>query len=556
MQGRRRSHHLICSVLSKSRLPLSRWPVILTHRQLPFPDLSYYYPPISRSTYTWYVIVVGISAYLALRRSCCAAESPDCVTAGSRRTDLPDIRTSDIDQHKDASTGVWVTFRDGVYDVTDFVAEHPGDKKILLAAGGAVDGFWDFYAIHHTAHVYEQLEQLRIGNLHPDDATKTPASGTDNSKAFSNEPRRSPVLRVHSTRPFNAESPAELLVDDFITPTELFYVRNHLPVPPTVDSVTVDGVGLRTSIGLSVSEMKTRFEVVTVTATLQCAGNRRREMDGFRSVKGLQWGSAAIGNASWTGVRLSDVLAYAGVREEDVEHIIFQGGDTDAEGTPYEASIPAATAMDPRKDVLLAFEMNGEPLSRDHGAPCRVIVPGLIGARQVKWLRRITASRSVSDSHWQRADYKVVPTSFDWTTDDISKVTPIYEYPVQSAICEPADGSSLDADEDTVVVRGYSWSGGGRGILGVDVSLDGGTTWRAAKLTQTSQDVYRQWAWTLFEVEAPIPSDRRGRKLDVVCRAVDSEHNSQPDKVADIWNQRGLLHNAYPRVTVHVPATR
>ena len=461
--------------------------------------------------------VVGISAYLTLSRSCCAGESPDGVTAGSRRADLPDIRTSDIKQHKNASTGVWVTFRDGVYDVTDFVAKHPGDKKILLAAGGAVDGFWDFYAIHHTAHVYEQLEQLRIGNLHPDDATKTPASGTDNSKAFSNEPRRSPVLRVHSTRPFNAESPAELLVDDFITPTELFYVRNHLPVPPTVDSVTVDG---------------------------------------FRSVKGLQWGSAAIGNASWTGVRLSDVLAYAGVREEDVEHIIFQGGDTDAEGTPYEASIPAATAMDPRKDVLLAFEMNGEPLSRDHGAPCRVIVPGLIGARQVKWLRRITASRSVSDSHWQRADYKVVPTSFDWTTDDISKVAPIYEYPVQSAICEPADGSSLDADEDTVVVRGYSWSGGGRGILGVDVSLDGGTTWRAAKLTQTSQDVYRQWAWTLFEVEAPIPSDRRGRKLDVVCRAVDSEHNSQPDKVADIWNQRGLLHNAYPRVTVHVPATR
>ena len=501
------------------------------------------------------VIVVGIFAYFALRRSHRAAESPDGATAGSRRDDLPDIRRKDIERHKDASTGVWMTYRDGVYDVTDFVAEHPGNKKILLAAGGAVDGFWDFYAIHHTPHVYRQLEELRIGNLHPEDAAQTPASNGSSSKAFSHEPRRAPVLQVHSARPFNAEPPSELLVDDFITPTTLFFVRNHLPVPAMVDSVTVDGVGVHRPVNMSVSEMKTRFEVITVTTAMQCAGNRRREMDDFRSVKGLQWGSAAIGNAEWTGVRLSDVLAYAGVREGDIEHVIFQGGDSDAEGTPYEASIPAAIALDPHRDVLLAFEMNGEPLTEDHGAPCRVIVPGFIGARQVKWLRRITASRAVSESHWQRADYKIVPDSFNWAHDDISEVMPIYEYPVQSAICEPADGSSLDADEDTVVVRGYSWSGGGRGILGVDVSVDGGVTWRAARLTQTPQGVGRQWAWTLFDVEAAIPSDRRGGRLDVMCRAVDTAHNSQPGDIAAIWNQRGLLHNACHRVTVHVPAS-
>ena len=498
--------------------------------------------------------VVGASVYFALRRPHCAAESPEGAAAGNRKADLRDIRLADIERHKDGSTGVWVTFRDGVYDITNFMAEHPGDKKIMMAAGGAVDPFWDFYAIHHTAHVYQQLEQLRIGNVHPDDAAKRPARDADSEKVFSHEPRRSPVLRVHSARPFNAESPAELLVDDFITPTPLFFVRNHLPVPQPVDSVTVDGVGVRRAMNMSVSEMKARFNVVTITTAMQCAGNRRSEMDEHRPVKGLQWQKGAMSNTTWTGVRLCDVLAFAGVKDKDIEHVIFQGGDTDAEGTPYEASIPASTAMDPRKDVILAFEMNGEPISVDHGAPCRVIVPGLIGARQVKWLRRITTSRSVSESHWQRADYKIIPESFDRVSGDMSTIMPIYEYPVQSAICEPTDGSMLGADEDTVVVRGYSWSGGGRGILSVDVSLDGGATWQPARLTQSPQDLYHQWAWTLFDVEVPIPAQRRGGQLNIVCRAFDVAHNSQPENVADIWNQRGLLHNAYHRISVHVPA--
>ena len=270
-----------------------------------------------------YFIVVGISSYLALSRSCSAAESPDGVTAGSRRTDLPDIRRTDIKRHKNASTGVWVTFRDGVYDVTDFVVEHPGDK-ILLAAGGAVDRFWHCYSFHHAPHVYEQLEQLRIGNLHPDDAA-----------AFESDTR---------------------------------------PVAPTVEYVSVDGVGVRMPMNMSVSEMKTRFEVVTVTDT-------------------------PIGDVS--GVRLSDVLAFAGVREDDIEDVTFQGGDMDVEETPRGTSIPAATAMDPHEGVLLALEIDGESLSRDHGGPCRVVVPGLSRSKQVKWLRRITTSRSATatDSH-------------------------------------------------------------------------------------------------------------------------------------------------------------
>ena len=256
--------------------------------------------------------LAGIFAYFALRRSHCAAESPDGATAGSRRDDLPDIRRKDIERHKDASTGVWMTYRDGVYDVTDYVAGHPGgDETILLAAGGRIDGYWHCYTVHHKAEVYETLELLRIGNVHPDD--------------------------VIASVPFEP--------------------------PTTVDSVTVDGVGVQKPVDLSIDEMKTRFKAVTVTTK---------------------------GDAVWTGVRLSDVLTYAGVRENDVELVAFHGGDSNAEGKPYEKSIPAATAFDPKEDVLLAFVLNGEPLNEKNGAPCRLVIPSASKARHVKWLQRVT----------------------------------------------------------------------------------------------------------------------------------------------------------------------
>lgn len=194
-------------------------------------------------------------------------------------------------------------------------------------------------------------------------------------------------LKVANQKPFNAEIPIELLTDNFLTPNELFFTRNHLPVPVTDKKtfrVEVSGVGVKKPISLSVDELRKKFPSHTITATIQCAGNRRTDMGKYREVKGLAWGVGAISNAQWTGVRLSDVLAAAGVTEADAAHIILQGADVDIENMPYEASIPAETALDPRKDVLLAFEMNGRELSRDHGYPLRVIVPGTAGARHVK----------------------------------------------------------------------------------------------------------------------------------------------------------------------------
>lgn len=152
------------------------------------------------------------------------------------------------------------------------------------------------------------------------------------------------------------------------------------------------------------------FPRYTVTAAIQCGGNRRSEMNRVKHLKGLSWQAGAIGNASWTGARLYDVLRFAGLPEDTAaKHIQFEGYDVGADGSPYGASVPVAKAVNPHGDVILAYEMNGAPLPRDHGFPVRVVVPGVVGARNVKWVNRIIVADEESDSHWQQNDYKGWP---------------------------------------------------------------------------------------------------------------------------------------------------
>ncbi|XP_016160412.1 PREDICTED: sulfite oxidase, mitochondrial, partial [Ficedula albicollis] len=204
---------------------------------------------------------------------------------------------------------------------------------------------------------------------------------------FAGDPPRHPALRVNSLKPFNAEPPPELLTQSFLTPNELFFTRNHLPVPavdPGSYRLRVEGPGGR-SLSLSLAELRQRFPKHEVIATLQCAGNRRSEMSRVRPVKGLAWDIGAISTARWGGARLRDVLLAAGLGDktgDDGEwHVCFEGLDADASGTPYGASIPLKRALSAEAEVLLAYEMNGQELPRDHGFPVRVLVPGVVGAR-------------------------------------------------------------------------------------------------------------------------------------------------------------------------------
>ena len=192
------------------------------------------------------------------------------------------------------------------------------------------------------------------------------------------------------------------------------FVRSHLPVPdidPKEYRLEVEGVGCK-NISLSLDDLKKLPKVtlltnhssvftnvdqsqVSIVASVQCGGNRRLEMKSRRTLKGLDWRGGAIGNGQWTGVRLTDVLALAGFDEDKspgARHVIFEGLDVDPSNDHFNASIPIEKAADPRGDVILAYEMNGEQLSRDHGYPIRVIVPGVVGVRNVKWLGRIEVS--------------------------------------------------------------------------------------------------------------------------------------------------------------------
>ncbi|KAM6928142.1 sulfite oxidase, mitochondrial [Xenentodon cancila] len=474
---------------------------------------------------------------------------------------LPVFTQKEVARHRSLDDGVWVTYQGGVYDITEFVAMHPGGDKILLAAGGALEPFWALYAVHNQEHVLEILSEYKVGVLSGEDLKKQQA--VESSDPYSSDPERHPVLRINSLKPFNAEPPPEILSDSYITPSALFFKRNHLPVPqvdPASYQLHVEGLP-GGGLTLSLEELKTRFPKHTITATLQCAGNRRSEMNKVKQVKGLNWGIAAISNARWSGARLKDVLLAAGYGPDVAQwarHVQFEGLDKDATGTTYGASIPLNKAVSEEGDVLLAYEMNGANIPQDHGFPVRVVVPGVVGARNVKWLGKIIVSSEESSSHWQQNDYKGFSPGTDWDTVDFKSAPAIQELPVQSAITTPADGAVIDRSDKTLTVKGYAWSGGGREVVRVDVSLDGGKTWQVAQLksSETGQAAEpspapgRAWAWKLWEVTVPLP--HHAQELEILCKAVDSSYNMQPDTVAPIWNLRGVLSNAWHRVKVGI----
>lgn len=464
----------------------------------------------------------------------------------------PKIYTrEEVRKHKTVADGVWVTYGRDVFDITEFVELHPGGSRIMLAAGGSLEPFWAMYAVHNQEHVLEILKAYKVGELSPQEEAEVAA---DVSDPYSRDPQRHPAMRVNSLKPFNGEPPAEILSENFITPNEFFFKRNHLPVPDIDASsykLEIEGPGGRSMV-LTLADLKTKFTKHEVTATLQCAGNRRSEMNAIKQVKGLDWGIAAISNATWGGAKLRDVLLEAGFQDgmEGAKHVCFEGLDKDLTGTAYGASIPFNVAISPEHEVLLAYEMNGQKLPRDHGFPIRVVVPGVVGARNVKWLGKVSVGPNESQSHWQQNDYKGFSPSVDWDTVDFKTSPAIQELPIQSAITEPKNGDVVTGDQKTITVKGYAWSGGGREVVRVDVSLDGGQSWQVAQLSGQEQKAGHAWAWKLWELSAPLPA--KVSELNIICKAVDSSYNVQPDTVAPIWNLRGVLSNAWHHVHITV----
>lgn len=304
-------------------------------------------------------------------------------------------------------------------------------------------------------------------------------------------PRSANLIRRTGQHPLNAEPKLSVLLDaGLVTPNELHYVRNHGSVPRlyweehTLD--ICDG-----QLTLNMDDLSSgRWKTVNVQVALACDGNRRGELNMLKKSKGFDWGAGALGCAFWRGVLVADILTSLGVEvdrnSEKRMWVNFEGADQPSEGK-YATSLPIEYVMDPCNDVLLAFEMNDSPLPPDHGFPVRLLVPGYVGGRSVKWLARVWLTDHENDSHYHIWDNRVLPAFVTEKDGDFAQAafhhpsTACMEQNLNSVIVRPAQGEEIDIAEllkkDTYRVEGYAYDGGGHEVQRVELSLDDGKTW-------------------------------------------------------------------------------
>ncbi len=328
---------------------------------------------------------------------------------------------------------------------------------------------------------------------------------------------------------------------DYITPIDRFFVRTHVYVPH-IDGhdwrLNVDG-DVTTPLTLTMDDLR-RLPAVELVSVLECAGNGR----GFYepSVPGLQWTHGAVGNGRWRGVRLADVLKSAGIKASAKE-VLFNGADVPIGAMPdFRRSIPITKALD--SDTLLAYEMNGEVLPVEHGFPLRVVVPGWAGDSWIKWLTSISVLNREDDGFWMARAYRhpgkpVQPG----TVVPPERMQPVTSLRVKSVIAAPLDGSRTVSGK-SITIRGAAWSGDLAPVAVVEVSVDGGRSWRPASMRR---DQRTKFGWRLWEYNwTPV----REAYYTILARARDAADNMQP--FDQEWNPSGYGWNVVPRIRVNV----
>jgi DMSO/TMAO reductase YedYZ molybdopterin-dependent catalytic subunit len=375
-----------------------------------------------------------------------------------------------------------------------------------------------------------------------------PAAFAQGDKPFEIEGKEG--LRVLNDRPLNAETLPHFL-DDEVTPTNRLFIRNNGLIPEIAKQqdasdwqLYIDGE-VEKPLTLSMQDLKTQFANVTMQLILECAGNGRAAY--YPKASGNQWTYGAIGCPMWTGVRLKDVLEAAGVRRSAV-YTAYYGLDIhpsgDLQKTVISRGTPMAKALE--ETTLLAFAMNGEPLSPYHGFPVRLVCPGYPGSASGKWLKRIWIRDQIHDgpkmtgSAYRMPQYPVAPG----TNISDSDMKIIEQMPVKSLITFPESGTEMAmAQRQSVTCRGSAWTGSGT-ITAVHVSYDFGQTWVSAKLSAPRN----AYAWQRWEAQFALPS--KGY-YEIWARATDSTGTMQP-MVVPGWNPKGYLNNAAHRIAVMV----
>ena len=338
------------------------------------------------------------------------------------------------------------------------------------------------------------------------------------------------ALRMINATPYNAEAPPAALAGD-ITPTELHYVRSNIALPAHGGTLEVGGAVER-PVTLTLEDLRA-LPAVERAVTLECAGNGRLDMRPLPT--GEPWGGYAVSTARWTGALLHDMLEQvqpaAGavdVRFEGADHGPYHLqpilADTDRNDVTFVRALPLDVAADPAAEILIAYEMNGEPLRADHGAPFRLIVPHWFAVASVKWLHRVDVLTEPFVGEFQTGHY-----IYEWPDRPHEPVTLMR---VRARISDPAPGAVLPLATQTI--RGKAWSGTGP-VTSVDVSFTGEGEWHQAQLAPPTGP-YQWQDWTV-DWEPPDFGRHTLR-----ARATDAAGNVQPE--VPPWNRLGYGNNA------------
>jgi sulfite oxidase len=353
---------------------------------------------------------------------------------------------------------------------------------------------------------------------------------------------RNERVRPYGDDGLNRGTWPDVAADRLITPTDDFFQRSHAPTP-ALDAATwrlaVAGMVERPVV-YSLAELTSAFPRREVAATLVCAGLRRAELLSLGPQPGeVPWGPDAASTGRWSGVGLADVLRAAGVGAE-ARHVEFGGLDrVERLGREFGfgGSIDLAKALS--DEAILATHLNGAPLTPAHGFPLRVVIPGWIGARSVKWLGRISVQPQPSVNYFQAKAYRIQRDQNPADPRDISAGVAMGEIPLNAVILEPRPGATVPAGP--VRVRGWAIGSACRPVAAVEVSATGGSEWTQAETVASAGD----WTWSFWEVVvhlAPGPHVLHARARDAA--------RAMPATLDEAWNVKGYANNAWYRLEI------
>ena len=351
---------------------------------------------------------------------------------------------------------------------------------------------------------------------------------------------------VLNSKPWNMEAVAHLL-DDRITPNKYMFIRNNGLVPENIDAkewtITFDGESVKEKKTFTLDELKTKFPHHTYQLTLECGGNGRSEFD--PPAKGNQWTIGAVGCATWTGVRLKDVLKDIGIKDDAVYigyHAADQHLSRDPNKEPISRGVPISKAM--MDETLLAFKMNGEDIPLVHGYPLRLVCGGWPASTSGKWVNRISVRNIVHDGEKMTGTSYKVPCNPVAPGQEVKDedMCIIESMPVKSLITYPKSGAMIPKG-NKLNIRGHAWAGELE-ISKVSYSIDFGATWSECLLEKPANRL----AWQHFKASIGFP---KSGYYEVWARATDANGVSQPMLLPG-WNPKGYLNNACHRIAVKV----